>query len=631
MTAQQLKPGGFVHNRYRIEQSIGSGGFGAVYKALDTRLNAHVVLKQNIVGSPAHVEAAHKAFKREAELLANLLHPSLPKVMDHFVERDHHYLVMAFIPGDNLYEQLVQRKNNGQGPFPIDSVLLWLDQLFDALEYLHGQKYPIIHRDIKPANIKVTPNGQLYLLDFGLAKGAMDDQPLIGSDQLESLFVAFTPNYASIEQYLGKPTTPESDIYSLSATAFHLLTGTPPAPAKARRDQRYKVPGDPVSAKLLLDRNVPGPLAEVIVKGLGIEPSERFGSIGEMRAALRKSLRPGDPLGQMLADRDGIRLRKEIDKERQLRTKAEQERTQAQATVQSMQRDVADSVRTVATLRQELKQNALMRTLQGLLLLAAIGGGGYWIYNLNNDMERQRRVARNEQELVRHTAIAAQQTAVPAQTAVVAAQTTVAEFAARERAIYDSLATRYVNVPQVPPLAHVPDDGSLATAAVQVPEYAPCPTPGPLTKCFRQIEDYSNAQLADFALALEVLPPWSDQASLWDIVVLFRDTGTSQEYRLVLESDGAWDARYYAGDVSNSQVKARGNVGPLSATEPTAIKLYVRNGDALFYVNDRYAGRFDISEKDGAGNISLGVGGNGRTERQGAMTTVQNLTLASLP
>ena len=158
-----LAPGNVLQSRYRIIQQLAKGGMGAVYEALDQRLDATVALKETFFSE----EGLRKQFEREARLLARLHHPALPKVSDHFTESDGQFLVMQFIPGDDLEEML---KRNG-GAFAQNEVLMWADQLLDALDYLHAQEPPIIHRDIKPSNLKLTARGQIVLLDFGLAKG----------------------------------------------------------------------------------------------------------------------------------------------------------------------------------------------------------------------------------------------------------------------------------------------------------------------------------------------------------------------------------------------------------------------------------------------------------------------------
>src|SRR3989440_1008620 len=150
--------------RYRIVRQLGQGGMGAVYEAVDQRLDTVVALKETLFTD----ERLRKQFEREARLLARLHHQALPRVSDHFMEGDGQFLVMQYIPGEDLFEMQTRR----QGGFPQDEVLRWADQLCDALDYLHTQDPQIIHRDIKPQNLKLTARGQIVLLDFGLAKGS---------------------------------------------------------------------------------------------------------------------------------------------------------------------------------------------------------------------------------------------------------------------------------------------------------------------------------------------------------------------------------------------------------------------------------------------------------------------------
>ncbi|NJN15446.1 MAG: serine/threonine protein kinase [Oscillochloris sp.] len=156
-------PGTVGNGRYQITGRIGQGGMGAVYEAVDMRLGTQVALKQPTLNS----QHAGLAFEREAKLLARLRHPALPIVSDYFTEDGPQYLVMEYIPGDELAKMLEQQGD----PFPVATVLAWADTILGALEYLHGQQPPVIHRDIKPHNLKLTPSGAIVLLDFGIAKG----------------------------------------------------------------------------------------------------------------------------------------------------------------------------------------------------------------------------------------------------------------------------------------------------------------------------------------------------------------------------------------------------------------------------------------------------------------------------
>src|SRR5881227_1246925 len=218
-----LSEGITLQGRYRILRQLGQGGMGAVYEAVDERLDTTVALKETFFAE----EKLRKQFEREARLLARLHHPALPRVSDHFSESDGQFLVMQFIPGDDLSEMMTRRR----GPFPVDQVLTWADQLLDALDYLHTQDPQIIHRDIKPQNLKLTARGQIVLLDFGLAKGSVG--PLTAITTSASIF-GYTPNYAPLEQIQGKGTDPRSDIYALGATLYHLVTNIKPPDALTR-------------------------------------------------------------------------------------------------------------------------------------------------------------------------------------------------------------------------------------------------------------------------------------------------------------------------------------------------------------------------------------------------------------
>src|SRR6266700_1739076 len=208
--------------RYQLVSRIGQGGMGAVYKAIDTRIDDRFVAIKEMskAGLPAAgLEEAEAAFEREARLLGKLLHPNLPRIHDHFTENDRSYLVMDFIDGETLEEYLDKR---GHDPLPIERVLDWAEQLCDVLSYLHNHQPPIIFRDLKPANVMISESGHIFLIDFGIARlfkpGQSHDTVALGS-----------PGYAAPEQYGKAQSTPRSDLYSLGALIHCLLTGDDPS------------------------------------------------------------------------------------------------------------------------------------------------------------------------------------------------------------------------------------------------------------------------------------------------------------------------------------------------------------------------------------------------------------------
>src|SRR5207253_6879789 len=271
-----LSPETILQGRYRIVRQLGQGGMGAVYEALDQRLDTIVALKETLFTD----ERLRKQFEREARLLARLHHQALPRVSDHFTENDGQFLVMQFIPGEDLFEMQSRR----QGAFPQDEVLRWADQLCDALDYLHTQEPQIIHRDIKPQNLKLTARGQIVLLDFGLAKGYGGQMSVVTTSA--SIF-GYTPNYAPLEQVQGLGTDARSDIYSLAATLYHLLTNVKPPDALSRAGAMVNGQPDP----LIPAHKVTPEVSAAITAALGIAMSQkrddRYPSAAAMRAGLR--------------------------------------------------------------------------------------------------------------------------------------------------------------------------------------------------------------------------------------------------------------------------------------------------------------------------------------------------------
>jgi serine/threonine protein kinase len=275
-----IAPGTVLQNRYVVERQIGEGGMGAVYVATDRRFGSTVALKETFFDDPS----LRRAFEREARLLNRLRHHALPRVSDHFEESEGQFLVMEYIPGEDLSQML---KGVGGAGFPAARVLAWADQLLDALEYLHTQEPAVVHRDIKPQNLKLTARDQIVLLDFGLAKGT----PLqTRVTQTGSLF-GYSFNYAPIEQMQGAGTDPRSDLYSLGATLYHLLTGAPPPDALTRATAVLNGDPDPLRPAGETGAHVPASLAGALSRAMALSASRRFASAEEMRRALDESSR----------------------------------------------------------------------------------------------------------------------------------------------------------------------------------------------------------------------------------------------------------------------------------------------------------------------------------------------------
>ncbi len=274
--SRMLTPETILQERYRILRQLGQGGMGAVYEAIDQRLDTTVALKETLFVE----EKLRKQFEREARLLARLHHPALPRVSDHFAEAEGAFLVMQYIGGDDLSAMIAQRR----GPFPLEQVLLWADQLLDALDYLHTQDPQIIHRDIKPQNLKLSSRGQIILLDFGLAKGQVGDVSRVTTSA--SIF-GYTPNYAPLEQVQGLGTDPRSDIYALAATLYHLLTGIKPPDALTRAAALVNGQPDPLQLADEVNASVGSQVAAVLQRAMAQNRDQRYPTAAAMRNALQ--------------------------------------------------------------------------------------------------------------------------------------------------------------------------------------------------------------------------------------------------------------------------------------------------------------------------------------------------------
>lgn len=249
---------------------------GAVYLATDERFNSVVAIKETLCMD----ENFRKALEREARLLNSLKHSALPRVSDHFIEGEGQFLVMEFIPGDDLMQTLEQTRT----PFSHEQVLNWADQILDALDYLHSQESPVIHRDIKPQNLKVTPKGQVILLDFGLAKGNVTDAGHLTA--AKSIF-GYSRNYASLEQIQGTGTDPRSDLYSLSATIYHLITGSAPEDALTRAMAVLSNQPDPLLPAASINSAIPAGVSAVLQNALDLTATRRPATASEFKQRLR--------------------------------------------------------------------------------------------------------------------------------------------------------------------------------------------------------------------------------------------------------------------------------------------------------------------------------------------------------
>ena len=278
----KLERNSLLHKRYRIVEVLGQGGMGSVYRAVDENLGVDVAVKENLFTSDEFAQQ----FRLEAVILANLRHPNLTRVTDHFViDGQGQYLIMDFIDGEDLRHRMERN-----GSISEEEVILVGVAMCDALQYLHTRKPSIIHRDLKPGNVRISHDGHIFLVDFGLAK-------LIKGDQATTTGArAMTPGYSPPEQYGAGRTDPRTDIYSLGATLYAALSGVIPEDGLARAmEDDHLTP--------LQDRNpkVSPKLAATIEKAMAVHQEERFQSAEEFRKILlSSSLQPEHLEGEII-------------------------------------------------------------------------------------------------------------------------------------------------------------------------------------------------------------------------------------------------------------------------------------------------------------------------------------------
>jgi eukaryotic-like serine/threonine-protein kinase len=272
-----LQNGTILQNRYQITNLLGKGGMGAVYCALHLELNIQVAIKQIILtGDDDFITA----FKQEAKLLAILNHEAIPSVTDYFDENDYQFFVMELIDGEDLMQKLKRFQQNGRRTLPFAEVFEICLKLLDVLDYLHSNN--IIHRDIKPANVKIDDKGNLKLIDFGVAKGSLHP-----TQDYATLLKGGTKNYSSPEQLKEEKTDQRSDIYSLGATIYRLLSGIVPPDSLNERAIKIAVgEADPLYLLSDINSEIPKQFAEIIKQAMNLDLNKRFNSAKEMKCAI---------------------------------------------------------------------------------------------------------------------------------------------------------------------------------------------------------------------------------------------------------------------------------------------------------------------------------------------------------
>jgi len=344
---QEAQDEPLLHDRYQLGRLLGSGGFSAVYRAHDLLAGRDVAIKQlSLHGlSTEEIIEFTDTFNREVDLLSGLHHPQVPRIHNHFSDREHWYLVMDYLEGTTLETYLHTRAARGQ-PLQVEEVLAMGVQLCTVLEYLHTRQPPVIFRDLKPGNILRSPGGTLHLIDFGIARhfrpGQAHDTQALGS-----------PGYAAPEQYGHAQTTPQSDIYSLGVLLCTLLSGQDPSE-------------QPLGLSPLRPK-VCGPEFSALVQSmLSPDPADRPATVREVATAL-------EAIKQERATQDAARI---------WRLPTLPAPSPQMAVQQAMQMQPPAQPGNIAspTPSRRISRRRVLIGLSALSAAAVAGGGIWWLY-----------------------------------------------------------------------------------------------------------------------------------------------------------------------------------------------------------------------------------------------------------
>ncbi len=578
-----LQTGQVLNARYRIVKLLGQGGFGAVYRAWDINLNKPCAVKENLERG---IES-QRQFQREARVLANLSHPNLPRVFDHFsISGQGEYLVMDFVEGEDLASVLGNR-----GKVPLEQALDWMSQVADALTYLHTRNPPVVHRDIKPANIRITPDGKAMLVDFGLFKFYDPSKRTTAGAR------AITPGYAPPEQYGQGNTDVRTDIYALAATLYAALTCEEPVESVLR------ITGHQLPKPVDLNPAIPSHVGDAIELAMALDPAHRYQTVEEFQDAMCADetdvtlVRPvasgetqpaSPPLATMRAPAPEAAPRT-VAATSPPPTSIAQPTPQISGTAPP---PPAPAARDWSATPSQPRRKGIPRIgVFAILLLVAgiVVVAGYW-FLVPPASEDSNASATRIQSTVVAGAKATSTARVQATTTKRAAPNIEAELS------------------QV----HGPLDGSLVHN----------PANG-LIKAHR-----AGLSLRDFVVDITFINPYGPDIGMWDIGFIFRHQSENQQYRLVIRSDRTWLLRDNVGQ-PDGEIIAKGTLSNLNLGEGSAnyVKLICEGNQGQFFLNDVLVSELDLSSRSNSGDIAIATAIIRGDETQGYATDFTGLVV----
>jgi hypothetical protein len=619
-----------LQNRYRIDNELGRGGFGAVYRAWDVNLSKPCAVKENLTTTPE----AQRQFTREAKLLSNLSHPNLPRVTDYFIlPGEGQYLVMDFVEGEDLLSIMSKKE-----VIPVDQAVDWAMQVCSALDYLHNQNPAILHRDIKPANIRITSKGQAVLVDFGLVK--VFDQHLkttVGAR-------AITPGYAPPEQYGQGKTDERTDIYALGATLYDLVTGHEPLESVARMAGEHQETASRVNPE------VPLVVSDVIERAMALEPAMRYQSAGEFWSALKaaRAIAARAPEGKnlvtmlvepegdaqptlapvMSAPAAGIEdISRPVSKPPSGPIPARREDSQplaagsGQAAAKTKKRWLILGMGGVALVALCLGGAAL---LGGLFIQ---GGGGSQNATLTYDASLKDSVQATTTKLaalhattIKTSPVIQVENKPTATTKAIQPTATVSSKSTatgdtKAQATQRALESYLNNLQAGAGLIYGPKSGRIPHKAEN-----------------SYIETISaSVGLRSFILEVTFIVPYSYAEAPWDFGIVFREASANVEYRLLFNSDKSWIFSLHAGSPDGKDL-LDGTIDDMNTAEgsPNKIRIYAVGDQGWFFVNDQFISELDLS-KQYSGAIMIGIGFHKGAELTGKLTDYKDFSVWSLP
>ena len=628
--AQAQDAGQVLQQRYQIEKELGRGGFGAVYRATDLNLQRVCAVKENLDAS----QEAQRQFMREATVLANLSHPNLPRVTDHFfIPGKGQYLVMDFVDGADLATLAEQ-----PGKVTVSQAVEWISQVADALVYMHGQSQPVLHRDIKPSNIRITPQGRAMLVDFGLVKFyAPNLKTTIGAR-------AVTPGFAPPEQYGRGTTDARTDIYALGATLYALLTGEQP-PESVQR-----MAGERLTPVSQLNPAVPAHISQAIEKAMALEPRQRFASASEFLAALRAA-----PVKAAAVTPAASVAPAQVTPVRQ---PSEPRVAVARQPVAHPAQDVSPAAASRAApayvpFPAQSRPTPKKRSALSKILLAGVAIIGLflcvfavWFVSevISGTQQALADTATAEYEET-EIVLAQEQTEAAGAPKTATAQARLTRTAAvQETAISAERATQAVRA-ELTATAQALEEaiknewavfaGSLGVIQQRTLIY------GPLSGSLLHEEDgfveveTASVDITDFVAEVVFSNPYPTTRGAWDYGFLFRYFDDYNQARLVIDSDGTWRLINLSGNESDYKFTdiTQGTIYNLDTSTGGSNRLLLicQGNSGWLYINYEFVAAFDLSFRGTAGDVAIGTGINNGHEIAGEATGYTDFTIWSLP